>query len=205
MSEVICKTCGRTFKARPSKKASFCSRECFDKIPKWNTGLTKETDLRVLKNSDSLRESLRLNPNPLWVPPQEFKDKMSRIALERGIGGYKRGSGIGKKGWYKGIWCDSSWELAYLLYQEERGVSVQRNQERFSYQLEGKDHYYTPDFIVNGSLVEIKGWGEDSILVLTKARAVGDRDYKILGKKEMKPILDCVIHKHGKDFIKLYG
>lgn len=30
-------------------------------------------------------------------------------------GGYRKGSGRGKKGRYKGYWCDSSWELALNL------------------------------------------------------------------------------------------
>jgi hypothetical protein len=58
---------------------------------------------------------------------------------------------------------------------------------------------------MGNSLVEIKGWGEETELVLKKASSVGDRIYTLLGKKEMKPILDWVVKEFGKDFIKLYG
>jgi len=39
-----------------------------------------------------------------------------------GKGGKRIGSGRGKSGWYKGYWCDSSWELAYVIYNIDHDV-----------------------------------------------------------------------------------
>ena len=42
-------------------------------------------------------------------------------------GGLRHGSGRGKKGWYKGYWCDSTWELAWVIYQLDNGKVPVRN------------------------------------------------------------------------------
>jgi len=44
-----------------------------------------------------------------------------------GSGGYRKGSGIGKKVWYKRGIGDSSWELAFVIYR------FKRNKLGFSY------------------------------------------------------------------------
>ena len=75
------------------------------------------------------------------------------------IGGIRYGSSHGKKGWYKGYWCDSSWELAYVIYNLEHKINFKRNHEYFEYQFKGKIYKYYPDFIMeDGTLVEIKGY-----------------------------------------------
>jgi hypothetical protein len=64
-------------------------------------------------------------------------------------GGYRRGSGRGKKGWYKGIFCDSSWELAMVIYCLENDISIVRNTEKRIYEFNGKIKNYIPDFGIN--------------------------------------------------------
>ena len=59
-------------------------------------------------------------------------------------GGYRKGSGRGKKGRYKGYWCDSSFKF-------------ERNSESFKYNFQGKDHKYYPDFKIDDTFFEIKG------------------------------------------------
>ena len=49
---------------------------------------------------------------------KKISDKMKKV----GGGGYRKGSGRRKKGWYKGFWCDSSWELAWVIYQIEHDI-----------------------------------------------------------------------------------
>ena len=45
---------------------------------------------------------------------------------------------MGIKGWYKGFWCDSSWELAYVIYNLDHGIEFRRNTEKFEYEYCGK-------------------------------------------------------------------
>lgn len=117
-------------------------------------------------------------------------------------GGYRKGSGRGKKGWYKSYRCDSSWELAYVIYNLEHNIKFTRNNEGFEYQYEDKTYRYYPDFILeDGIYVEIKG-------VLDKKNqakiASFKKPLKVLYKKEMQEYLKYVIDKYGKNFIELY-
>lgn len=78
-------------------------------------------------------------------------------ALKGKCGGVRRGSGRGHGGWYRGVWCDSTYELAYLAWCELRGITVTRNKQFFRYG--AQQRRYFPDFVhEDGSLVEIKGF-----------------------------------------------
>lgn len=45
----------------------------------------------------------------------DVRKRISATMKARKLGGLRVGSGRGKKGWYKGIHCDSSWELAFVV------------------------------------------------------------------------------------------
>src|SRR6059036_3964323 len=67
-----------------------------------------------------LHEELRGSPER----EQRRRAKLSKVALQRGLGGYERGSGRGKKGWYRGYSCDSTYKLVFVVYaldHENRG------------------------------------------------------------------------------------
>ncbi len=132
----------------------------------------------------------------------ERKRKLSIIAKERKLGGYIKGSGRGKKGWYKGIWCDSSYELAWVIYNLEHGIKFKRNCEKFEYSFENKILKWIPDFILDdNSYVEIKGFLTEK----TEAKfRCFKKPLKVLLGKNLKEIFEFVINKFGKDFIKLY-
>lgn len=131
---------------------------------------------------------------------KETKERLSQIAKERKLGGYVRGSGRGKKGWYKGFFCDSSWELAYVIYCLDHKIDIKRNTEKRTYEYNGKIKNYIPDFIVEGKLVEIKGYKTDEWL----AKLSANPDVKVLYEKDLQPILDYVIMRYSKKFVELY-
>ena len=105
-----------------------------------------------------------------------------------------------KKGKYKNIYCDSSWELAFLLYCEDFNLDVKRCNEKFEYIYLGKKRFYIPDFIVNGVYIEIKGYVTEQ----WKAK-LRYFPYKIevFYKKEMQPILNYVKFKYG-NYLEFY-
>lgn len=164
----------------------------------WNKNLTKETSDIIMKSCEKISKSLKGKSHP---QSSDTKQKLSVIAKNRGLGGYQRGSGRGKSGWYKNIYCDSSWELAFVLYCESNNKQLVRNIQRFPYEWEGKTRMYIPDFILENELIEIKGY--NSPQWQAKRKAVPN--LKVMGAEEMKPILEFVYSKYGKDFIKLYG
>lgn len=118
------------------------------------------------------------------------------------LGGYRKGSGRGKKGYYKGYWCDSSWELAWVIYNLDHNIYFKRNWKKFEYLFENEIHSYIPDFIINeNEYIEIKGFMTDK----SKAKIEQfPHKIKIMDKKTLKPIFEYVETKYGKDFIKLY-
>jgi hypothetical protein len=73
-------------------------------------------------------------------------------------GGFRQGSSRGKSGWYKGYWCDSSWELAWVIYNLENDIDFERNKIGFKYIFEGKESLFYPDFIIKGEYIEIKNF-----------------------------------------------
>lgn len=148
-----------------------------------------------------------VNPNK-WDSKKKYCSRECTISHSRtGIlkgksGGYRLGAGRGKHGWYKGFHCDSSWELAWVIYQLEHGVQFQRNTTKFPYTFDGKSYSYIPDFILpNNEYVEIKGWPNEK----TKSK-ISQFPHKltILWKPDMENIIDYVKKTYGKDFIKLY-
>ena len=119
----------------------------------------------------------------------------------KNVGGYRKGSGRGKGGWYKGYYCDSSYELAYVIYNIDHNIKFARNKQGFDYEFENKTYKYYPDFILSDdSYIEIKGFKTKQFI--EKQKAVPK--LKVLYKDDLKEIFDYVIKKYGSDFIRLY-
>lgn len=115
-------------------------------------------------------------------------------------GGYRKNAGRGKHGWYKGIWCDSSWELAFVIYYIDHGLFIERCKEKRAYEYEGKQYTYNPDFITDDGIVEIKGYTDKR----WEAKIKSSPDIKVFFGKDIKYILDYVHNKYGSDIESLY-
>lgn len=120
--------------------------------------------------------------------------------LSEHTGGYRKGSGLGKSGWYKGIYCDSSWELAFVVYHLDNDLKIERCKEYRKYIFNNKEHIYIPDFVTDGGIIEIKGYKNEQWLEKEKQNP----DVKVLYKDEIQFYMNYVIQKYGIDFIKLY-
>ena len=120
-------------------------------------------------------------------------------------GGYHKGSGYGKKGWYKGYWCDSSWELAFTIYNLEHNIQFQRYNSYFEYEFGGQKFRYYPDYLMeDGSLLEIKGRDKESKW-LEKIKSVPKTfSINVLTWKDIQIYLKYAISKYGKNFTDLY-
>jgi hypothetical protein len=116
-------------------------------------------------------------------------------------GGYRKGSGNGKHGWYKNYWCDSSYELAFVIYNIEHDIPFSRNKQGFEYEWNEKKLLYYPDFMICGEYIEIKGYWSEQHAAKIKAFP---HKLLILFKEDMQFMLDYVILKYGKNFITLY-
>lgn len=169
----------------------------------------------IFKNSDKaemIKQKIKkaLTGKPYNITKENNQKRIDKIkataALKHTIGGKRHGSGRGKKGWYKNIFCDSSWELAYVIYMLEHGYTIKRYNGYFEYYDENNIcHKYYPDFLVNNTIiVEIKGYSTAKWKLKYESLPKDINIEVYCGYKQNKKFLDYAIEKYGKDFIKLY-
>lgn len=204
-----CRVCNIIFSTRRELKEHNKKAHPHDRYHPWNKGLTKETDIRVKLATENAvkayKEAYRLGKIRKSVWTIERRKRMSQLAKKRGLGGYHRHGGKGKRGWYNGYWCDSSWELAYVIYNLEHEIHFVRNRQGFEYEYQGVIRKYYPDFILDdGTYVEVKGWIDKKTEVKHKTFIESGNVLQVIGKQEICPYLDYAIAKYGKDFTNLY-
>lgn len=117
-----------------------------------------------------------------------------------------------KKYIYKNESFDSSWELAFYIKNIDDGVDIKRNHSAYFkfFDKKGKVHYYFPDFIINGAFVEIKGdyltknpYNGENFWVYKEA-IIKANNIKLYFQKDIKPYIDYVRNKYGKNFLKQF-
>lgn len=218
----ICKNCGKEFTEKYSNYSdgNFCCKKCARSYP------TKEKRVFINKNLSQRYKNVgfangkvkitfeEYNKNPKICPICgniiSYEKRMRKTCSQKcgrrlgvinneykNCGGYREGSTHSKHGHYKGIWCDSTYELAYLIYCLDHNIDIKRCNETFEYKYEGKIHKYHPDFIVEGTIIEIKG--RKTNLVDVKAESV-DKPYKILYKEDLQEVFEYVAKTYNKKY-----
>jgi hypothetical protein len=177
------------------------------KVP-WNKG-RRIDDLYDAETAQRIREATRRGiartQEVLRASPDieaRRRTKLSAIARERRLGQYRRGSGRGKKGWYKGHWCDSSYELAFIIYALDHGLAFERNLRAFPYTFEGRSRHWIPDFrLTDGTYLEIKGY----VSPQAEAKfAAFPHPLIVICREHMQFVFDYVVQTYGKNFTRLY-
>lgn len=187
-----CKYCGKEYKNLNSlKQHEIRCKEKPDHITNkgnakhynsWNKGLTKETDIRVKRQG------------------QTFSQRVKEGTITA-IGGFRENAvkGCYKYRYYKNIRCDSSWELAFVVFNIEHNIPIKRNTQRFEYFIDDKKHIFIPDFVVNETeITEIKGKQDSN----WKIKQLACPNIKFIFREDIKQYLDYVITKYGKEFWK---
>lgn len=192
----------------PKFEKAYCSRNCANghkHTEEWNKKISKglkiERELRFCKTCGkkiSHKNKYDYCGN-CFRKSKECSSIMSK-ATKGKTGGYNEGSVKNyKSGRYDGIWFDSSWELAYYLYNKENSVNIIRCDENFPYVYEGVKRKYHPDFIIDDTYIEIKGYEQPE----TDAK-IRDFPHKleIIRRDDIERILEYVENKYGKEFWK---
>jgi hypothetical protein len=148
------------------KPGAHCSRSCANKRPQTAETRRKQSEwakanLRGCATWGKIRDKrlcVRCGAH-FEVQPHSTKKFCSHYCSQKGknkenTGGYRPGSGRAKPGYYKGIYCGSTWELAWVIYQLDHNISF----KRFEGALEYDGIKYVPDFLQNGKIIEIKGY-----------------------------------------------
>lgn len=124
---------------------------------------------------------------------------LSEHAKRRKFGGPSEVSSFGKRGTYHGVHCDSTYELAFLIYCLDNNIKIERNVRSFPYKLEGKIRNYYPDFYLSEQDLYIETKGRDIGPVYEKINAVlsAGCQIKILHYEDLKPYFDYVCKKYN--------
>lgn len=166
-----------------------------------HTNVYKECEL-VERENRSCKEC----SNIFRILPSSSQIYCSKECRAPHIGGYRQGSGRSKSGHYKGIYCGSTYELAWIIYRLDHNLPVKRFD---GYILYNDNRKYYPDFIDGNCIIEIKGWlsKDTKILVQEKnnaAHAIG-YDIKVLFKEDLQQEFSWVKEKYNTDkFYTLY-
>ena len=196
LKQLACKHCGKLVYVKMCASSVICE-ECL--LQNKNYSNVCQICGKQLNTRQRRKTCCKKHAKLLRV--QSYRVKQSKFHR---CGGKRSHSGRGKQGRYHGIWCDSSWELAWVIYQEEHQVKFKKYHGYFEYIFEGKKHKYYPDFeLEDGTIVEIKGyWSKQWQTKLDQLPK--DKHLQILSQNEMIPILKYVKEKYGDNFISLY-
>lgn len=117
-------------------------------------------------------------------------------------GGYREGSGRAKIGYYKGIYCGSTYELVWVIYHLDHNVEF----IRFPGSLEKDGIKYYPDFLLGNLIIEIKGY-ETQTIVDIKSNVAESYGYtvSVLRKEDLEKEFSWVRQKYQyKELYELY-
>lgn len=159
---------------------------------------SKEKLIRSNKQKQLRYVSYMQNPrickvcNSLVPYERRNKNYCSRNCAYANSGGYRENSSYGKRGNYKGIHCDSTYELAFLIYCFDHNVKVIRNKDYFKYFYRDKWRKYFPDFYLPDYDVYIETKGRVNEVVYAKANALPEGKLILLDTDGLETIFKYI-------------
>lgn len=176
----ICPKCGKEFTVdKKHRKTKFCSRSCA------NGHIVKEETKQ--KISQSINRFLQSGNSFYSKRLEKYKEDIHK-------------NGVSKHGIYKGYYCDSTFELVFLIYCLDHNISINRCTIGFDCFYGNKNHKYYADFQCgHKNIIEIKGIHNRTVEI--KAKAIPAKyNYCILYKEDLKKYFDyvCSTYKVSK-------
>ena len=139
--------------------------ECQDKMK--NTCIYRYGVDNYAKTQNWLDKTIQTCNNKynsdFYVQCSDFKEKSIITCVEKyGYEHYVQSPGFAKyhrkQIEYDSLTFDSSWEVTVYQYCKENNIPCEYQPNiTFEYEYGGKEHYYHPDFLINGKLYEVKG------------------------------------------------
>lgn len=210
--QFICTFCGRrsVSKNGNTRHEKLCSKNPHREncVSPWNKGLTKETSESLRAHSKLLSERIA-SGEVIGAAGRKGDDNVSRRPEVRAkvsakmLGNSNNNpnkTGKGKKGWYKGFFCSSTYELAFVIYCLDHNIAIKRFEGYYNYEFGGKNHRYYPDFIINDCIYEIKGYHTEQ--VTAKTLAVQDRPIKVLYREDLAEVFEYILNTYDKQVDK---
>lgn len=227
--EIICPICNKKFVIKTSRKnfnnnkyPHTCSKTCACKLSNQKSNLCEKNEKisKALKGKN-LKTKMPCEKvcevcGKVFIQKQisEKKLSISRFCSKECMRKYlsitNKNNGSGglrenaykkyKSGMYQGIHCDSSWELAFLIYCKDHDINIKRCKKSLQYLYENKIFKYYPDFEVDGLMYEIKGYENEK----AKEKHKQHPEVVYLDKEKMQKYLKYVIEKYGRNFVNQY-
>lgn len=218
-----CKLCGKLFDVANLHRHEVSCGKVDNQRHVSHDGLNCEFCGKLCKNKNSLAQhEIRCRENPerkdfnnlaLFVNQESSEAKAIRykacqetLRTRIASGEVNYDNNIRTKykfGTYCGYHCDSSWELAFVIYNLDHNIKFVRNTERFPYIHKGSIHYYYPDFIIQDTYYEIKSYFDDRVQAKCEAFPK-DKSLVILDQSKIQIYLSYCEKTYGKDFTTLY-
>ena len=198
-SKKICQKCG----TEHNKSGIFCSRTCANS--RCHSAETKEKIASKLKNKVEVNQrDILIKTNCTVCDSEFYKKKYSKkhlcsnvcksMNLKGKCGGVRENSGISKTGYYKGIYCGSTYELIYVMYRLVHELVVTRYDGYIVYNDNNK---YFPDFIEGDTIIEIKGYETETVIEKMNACIEQGYDIKVLYKHDLQYMFDWYRSVYG--------
>lgn len=217
----VCKTCGKVM-TKKFGSGLFCSRSCAN--TRTHSELTKSKISQTYRTNPNNAKQLYMdeyakNPshcvvcNAILPYNRRFRKTCSNECLhelrklnienicKKPMHNMARRNF--KFGWYKNFWCDSSWELAFVMYCLYNNLNIKQCLDSFDYTYKGVKHKYTPDFIIDNTYYEIKGYCSDKDLAKINSLAK-NISLIVIDKNNIDKYLSFAIEQFGNEFYKLY-
>lgn len=209
-----CRGCGVPISYDKRNQNVFCSSSCSARVSNVGRVQSEKSKLAIAaalrgRRVGNARERIAREIRTCKACPKQFIVRTSSTQMccshecsnrapgrIRGSGGVREGSGRSKTGRYGGIYCGSTWELAYLVKSLDDGLDIVRCRDRF---MLPNGRWYLPDFVVAGTIIEIKGYVIDEAVQADKVHAVisAGRNITVLRKEQMLPYLEYAKKKFG--------
>lgn len=206
------------------KQAKFCSQSCSASFNNFNRKFNIETKKKIggkikqyyathshhHKGEFLPRENRNCQfcKSVFSVLPKSKKKFCSKKCSNEGLkvlmigksGGFREKAGRGKQGIYQGFYYNSSWELAWIVYNLDHNISFSRNTIPFEYTFEGKKHKFYPDFLINeNEYVEVKGYNSKQF---EAKKSQFPHKLIIIDKQTILPYTQYVKEKYGEELLK---
>ena len=122
-----------------------------------------------------------------------------------------------KKYIYKDKTFDSSWELAFFIFCEDKNIPCKRPENGIEYFVDNKKHVYFPDFILPWGIIEIKGdqfiddngnliniYNKNDKTMIEKGKIMLKNNIYIISSNKIKYFIKYVKNKYGSDYLKRF-
>ena len=188
-----------------SKTGTYCSRTCAN-----SRGPRTEEFKKILKEKMTGRIGHSIGR---LIAPREDRDCIGcsktfkvKVASDKKYcnndcwkqhsGGYRIRSGRSNAGYYKGIYCGSTYELCWVIHSLDHGIGF----TRFNSLLEKNGLKYYPDFLLadGKTIIETKGFEkQESVDRKTALAELFGYTVKVLRKNDLQYAFDYVREKYS--------